>query len=435
MARNRARARLNLVSQGHCWGRCRVRRRALRVSRPAREKKRRRRVLVVTICSPSPMRAVQRARVVGQHLDGQPGTVGSETPRGEMVQADAVLEVSDGVFDLGVAAMVGLQIQGVPVPVGDEAVIAVGGEEGQLGPGRGLHPPDDEPHRRGIGLASEGSVSGLGHIGGALHPVGDGRPVLLGYRLNEIAQAGTLADGDGEADLCLAADRYHAMSVEAAVGPHRELSRGPGVAHPPHRLPQKVGGAPGGVGAALAQTGHQHVAGAGGHGQQRVIAPLAGIAVVARPFLGQSVGFADGGVQVDGEWCVARAGPSGPGTGQQLPAHPVQLAHVAPPEAAQEGAQGGRRLDHAPQHRGGPPRAQRIGVVDAVATGQGGGHQGHQLVAGVGPARGIPQVDVFVRQFTNPQAQGQGGGQQQPGIGHQAVIVEGNLDAVEVVAW
>ena len=37
--------------------------------------------------------------------------------------------------------------EGVPVPVGgDEAVIAVGGEEGQLGPGRGLHPPDDEPH-------------------------------------------------------------------------------------------------------------------------------------------------------------------------------------------------------------------------------------------------------------------------------------------------
>ena len=62
----------------------------------------------------------------------------------------------------GVAAMVGLQFQGVAVPVGDEAVIAVAGEQGQLGPGRGPHPPDDEPHRRGIGPASEGSVSGLG---------------------------------------------------------------------------------------------------------------------------------------------------------------------------------------------------------------------------------------------------------------------------------
>ena len=27
---------------------------------------------------------------------------------------------------------------------------------------------------------------------------------------------------------------------------------------------------------------------------------------------------------------------SGPGPGQQLPAHPIQLADVAPPEAAQE---------------------------------------------------------------------------------------------------
>ena len=176
-------------------------------------------------------------QVVSHHLDGQPGGVGGEAARGEMVQPHAVLQVSDGVFDLGVAAMVGLQIQGVPVPVGDEAVIAVGGEEGQLGPGRGLHPPDDEPHRRGIGLASEGSVSGLGHIGGALHPIGDGRPGILGYGLDEIAQAGTLADGDGETDLCLAADGYHPMSVETAVGPHGELSRGPGVAHPPHRLP------------------------------------------------------------------------------------------------------------------------------------------------------------------------------------------------------
>ena len=38
-------------------------RRAERLSRPAIEKKRRRRVLVVTTCSPRPMRAVQRARL------------------------------------------------------------------------------------------------------------------------------------------------------------------------------------------------------------------------------------------------------------------------------------------------------------------------------------------------------------------------------------
>ena len=36
MARSRAKARLNWVSQGQRWGRCRVRRRAERVMRPAR---------------------------------------------------------------------------------------------------------------------------------------------------------------------------------------------------------------------------------------------------------------------------------------------------------------------------------------------------------------------------------------------------------------
>ena len=64
-------------------------------------------------------------------------------------------------------------------------------------------------------------------------------------------------------------------------------------------------------------------------------------------------------------------GPSGPGPGQQLPAHPVQLADVAPPEAAQEGAQGGWRLDRAAQGAGRPPGAQHIGVVDAVAADHG----------------------------------------------------------------
>ena len=96
--------------------------------------------------------------VVCHHLHRQPGAVGGEAPRGEMVESDAVFEVSNGVLDLGVAAMIGLQFQGFPVPVGDEAVIAVGGEEGQLGTGRGLHPPDDEPHRRGVGFTLEGGI-------------------------------------------------------------------------------------------------------------------------------------------------------------------------------------------------------------------------------------------------------------------------------------
>ncbi len=96
--------------------------------------------------------------VVGHHLYRQPGGIGGEAAGRHVVQPDAVLEVAYGILDLGVAAMVGLQFEHLPVPVGDETVIAVGGEEGQLGTGRGLHTPDDEPHRRGAGFTPEGDI-------------------------------------------------------------------------------------------------------------------------------------------------------------------------------------------------------------------------------------------------------------------------------------
>ncbi len=95
-------------------------------------------------------------QVVRHYLHSQPSGVGGETAGREMVETHAVLEVAYGIIDLGVAAMVGLQFQGVAVPVGDESVIAVVGEERQLGAGRGFHPTDDESHRHSVGLAPEG---------------------------------------------------------------------------------------------------------------------------------------------------------------------------------------------------------------------------------------------------------------------------------------
>ena len=71
-----------------------------------------------------------------------------------------------------------------------------------------------------------------------------------------------------------------------------------------------MGSAAGGVGPALAQAGQHHVAGAGGDGQQRVIAPRTGVAVVAGALLGQSVGLADRRIKVDGEWCVPGPAPA-----------------------------------------------------------------------------------------------------------------------------
>ena len=236
------------------------------------------------------MRAVQRARLCAITCTASQVPLAAKRPDGMWFSPTAVLEVAYGILDLGVAAMIGLQFQRLPVPVGDEAVIAVGGEESQLRTGRRLHPPDDEPYRRGVRLGLERGVGGLGHIGGAVHPVRNRRPGIFGYRLDEIPQAGALADGDGEADIHIVADGYHGYErIEAAVGPHSELAPSSTVAHPPHRFTQEVGSAAGGVGPALAQAGQQHVAGTGDDGQQRVIAPRTGVAVVAGTLLGQSV--------------------------------------------------------------------------------------------------------------------------------------------------
>ena len=96
-----------------------MRRRAERVIRPTRAKTRRMRVLVLRSVRPD-QSAPSSGRGMRHHLDRQPGSVGGETPRRHVVQPDAVLEVAYGVLDLGVAAMIGLQFQGLPIAVGDE---------------------------------------------------------------------------------------------------------------------------------------------------------------------------------------------------------------------------------------------------------------------------------------------------------------------------
>ena len=57
-------------------------------------------------------------------------------------------------------------------------------------------------------------------------------------------------------------------------------------------------------------------------------------------------------------------------------------------------------------------------------------HQGQQLVSRIGPTRCISQIDMAVHQFTQSQMMGQRDRQDQPSIGHQAVIIEDSVDAV-----
>jgi hypothetical protein len=59
--------------------------------------------------------------------------------------------------------------------------------------------------------------------------------------------------------------------------------------------------------------------------------------------------------------------------------------------------------------------------------------RGHGLVADVGPPRGVPQVHVGVEKLSQPQVLGQRGRLDEPGVGHQALVVEGHIDGVEAV--
>lgn len=83
---------------------------------------------------------------------------------------------------------------------------------------------------------------------------------------------------------------------------------------------------------------------------------------------------------------------------------------MGPGEAAQE----------SPKRRGGwhpladdtltAPRAQYIGIVDAVSSGQGRGDEAHRLGPHVGMPNGITEVDLGVDQLTEAQVAGQSHG-------------------------
>ena len=97
----------------------------------------------------------------------------------------------------------------------------------------------------------------------------------------------------------------------------------------------------------------------------------------------------------------------------------VELTDMPPPEAAQEGAQGGWRLDHAAWNTDRPTSAQRIGVVDAVAASQRGSDRRQHLVPSVRPSRRAAQVKVMVDKFPQAQVPGEGGRHWPPGDGRQ----------------
>ena len=83
------------------------------------------------------------------------------------------------------------------------------------------------------------------------------------------------------------------------------------------------------------------------------------------------------------------------------------------------------RLDGATEHARRPAGAQRSGVVDALAARERRGDQGQQFVAGVRPPRRVTEVEVAVGELLQTEMLGERGREEQPRIGHQAVVVEG----------
>ena len=222
-----------------------------------------------------------------------------------------------------VAAMIGLQFQRLPIAV-DEGVIAVSAKRASWEPRR-LHPPDNEPHRRGVRLGLDtGCKSSRRHLG-AVHPVEwESSPPLVA----SIRSPGSRWRMVIEADIL---SRQAATLCGLRCRPVRELSPGPAVAASPSHAGS--GRPTGGVGPAT------RAAGTSAPRRCRRQWPAAGDSRGHRPLalLGQSIGLADGRVQVDGQGRVAWSGPSGPGPGQQLGASRVELTDMPRPEAAQEG--------------------------------------------------------------------------------------------------
>jgi hypothetical protein len=210
---------------------------------------------------------------------------------------------------------------------------------------------------------------------------------------------------------------------ESRVAPQRQRPGRPGPADPTSQLVDEPLGPAGGVGRAGAHPQVQQLAGVGPAGQQRVVAKPVGVAVGGST-LGVAVDLAHRGVDVDRQLLGARAGASGPGSGQEGLGDPVELADVAEGERPQERAQGRGGHHPVPEHLLGPCGAQHLSVIDRVATGHHRVQQGQHLTARPVVAGSAAEVDQLVHHGLHPQPFNQRCGQRQAGVGDGVVVIE-----------
>ena len=129
-----------------------------------------------------------------------------------MVQSDTVFEVADDVFDHGMAAVVGFQLDGVAGAVGDQRVVGVVDQQLELGAWGGFDPAHDQADLWRFG--AERPVDGFGDIG-AVDEVWDRRPFVVADRGDRFVDGFVQLDGDRERDSGLAAGRSDRARVES----------------------------------------------------------------------------------------------------------------------------------------------------------------------------------------------------------------------------
>ena len=256
--------------------------------------------------------------VVGQSGTDQPGGIGAEVARRDVLHARPLLQILDGQLHGGVGAVEGVDLCGGASLIGQESEVAPLGPECCLAsdqPG----PSHDE---------SAPLVDALGHLGHAVRRVVDGRPGLFvdgrdgcdhglhHAHPHRVADTEPSQCGDG------------VIRPEPRVEAHDQLTGGSGPTEPGHQFFDEALGSPLGVGRPFAHPDVDEFTGPGSGGDQWVVAELLGVAVTGA-VLGLPAHRTDGGVEIDDQPIGPRACTQGPRPPQCLGEDSVQLPDMA----------------------------------------------------------------------------------------------------------
>jgi hypothetical protein len=152
------------LAQGQDLGSRRVRRRPLLTRRPGTVKTFRRRVVAVAVSGLGPARRpTALPRIWAITVSASQTALAMKWPEGRCARP-ALWSSAMRCSTIACQRWVGLEIEELPFPVGDERAVVPGGEQRELAAGGGTYSPDDQPDGHRV-LAAERGVVGLGDVG------------------------------------------------------------------------------------------------------------------------------------------------------------------------------------------------------------------------------------------------------------------------------